>query len=193
MSLLKGTTSESDKTFEQYMEYLGTKKKKYQWPLDGLKNIQKKRREIWKEFPYVITVAASYYWLDDVNDICRANFGDRYGECYWRDCEFSFDTWFENNKFIDKLDKIEKLDQGQGLSKASKSLSDEYWKMIENRIDKPGEHWHKGVWTTNYLTKTGYDYGYEDFCFKHEVDWLKFIFLNVSFDSIEAHIEGERK
>ncbi len=186
-------SSEKDRTFEQYMEYIGTQKKKYQWPLEGLKKIQKERREVWKEFPYVITVAADHYQVDEVTNICRENFGDRHGQCWWTECEYSFDVWYEENKFNDKLDKIEKLDKGQGLTKAAKVLSDEYWEMIEERVDKPGEHWHKGVWTTNYLTKTGYDYGYDDFCFKNEVDWLKFLFLNISFDSIEAHIEGERK
>ncbi len=179
--------SEFGKTFEQYMHYISQQEEKYQWALEGLETIQKERREVWKEFPYIITVAADHYWLDDVNDICRINFGERYGQCYWRECEFSFDVWYEKNKFDDALDKIEKH-----TNKATRIQSDAYWKMIENRIDKPGEHWHKGVWTTNYLKKTGYDFGYSDYCFKYEVDWLKFIFLNLSFDSIEAHIEGER-
>lgn len=178
--------SEKDKTFEQYMDYIGEQEEKYQWPLKGLAKIQKERREIWKEFPYVVTVAADHYWIDDVNNICRANFGDMHGQCWWRECEFSFDVWYEKNNFDELLDKYEETEE-------YKEHANKYWNMIENRIDHPGEHWHKGVWTTNYLTKTGYDYGYEDFCFKHEVDWLKFIFLNLSFDSIEAHIEGERK
>ena len=185
---MSAVNSEKDKTFEQYMEYVGKQKKKYQWPSEGLKNIQQKRKEIWKEFPYVVTVAGDHYWIEDVADICRANFGARHGRCYWGKCEFSFNVWYDKNKFDEELDKIEKHQ-----NKTSRVLSDAYWKMIEARIDKPGEHWHKGVWTTNYLAKTGYDYGYDDFCFKHEIDWLKFIFLNISFDSIEAHIEGERK
>ena len=47
----------------------------------------------------------------------------------------------------------------------------EYIKEYRN----PGKHSHQGVWTTLWLAKTGYDFGYTEFCFKNEEDYFQFV------------------
>ena len=51
---------------------------------------------------------------------------------------------------------------------------DEHFEMLKHRKDAPGEHSHWGVWRAYFVTKTGYDYGYQDFCFKNLEDAFYF-------------------
>lgn len=45
----------------------------------------------------------------------------------------------------------------------------------EGFSSKPEPHSHEGVWTMHWLRKTGYDYGFGDFCFKDLESKEKFI------------------
>jgi hypothetical protein len=44
----------------------------------------------------------------------------------------------------------------------------------EWRYKDPGEHRHEGVWTTFWHGKTGYDYGFSEYCFQSEADRDRF-------------------
>ncbi len=61
--------------------------------------------------------------------------------------------------------------------------------MVSSYFDKEGKkqehtyktyqeveaHAHDGVWTTKYLGKSGYDYGYNEYYFQNEQDYKKFV------------------
>ena len=53
-------------------------------------------------------------------------------------------------------------------------ILDEHFDMIKARPDKPEEHSHKGIWTGYFVVKTGYDYGYQDYCFRNPEDAFYF-------------------
>lgn len=178
-----------DRTFNEYIENIRTAEGKYKWSFERLEKLEKqliKRKKIHMEMPYIVTVESDYYWLDEVDIILRETFRDKHGECEWEECEFSFDTWHIKTGLRASLNAK--------LSRREEDETDhikDHFDMIEKRLDKPGNHSHKGIWTTFWIIKTGYDYGYQDFCFKYEVDWLKFLFMNFSFNRMEAHIEKE--
>lgn len=185
----------TNKTLDEYIEYIKNSEEKYQWPLEKLDERLIEREKVHKEYPYVVTVALNYYSMDDINDILREKLGDQGGECGWRECEFSYATWHKETGLENQLQrKLYPLNKKQKDELAIRSdYITEHYAMIDKRLDKPGKHSHWGVWTTFWIVKTGYDYGYNDYCFKHDIDWLRFLFWNFTFDSIETHIKGERK
>ena len=181
----------TDMKFDEYIEYIKTKDEQYQWPLEKIEERLIERKKVHKEMPYIVTVATDYYHLDDdVEPVCREKFGPRHGECGWRECEFSWDTWHIETGLRAELDaKLYPRSKNKN-DEGTKYITD-HFAMIEKRIDNPGKHCHWGVWTTFWIVKTGYDYGYQDFCFKYEEDWLRFLFMNFSFNGIEAYIAKE--
>jgi len=127
--------------------------------------------------------------LDDMNDWCREKFGDKHGECYWRECEWDWDHWHEKTGLEAQLDKELYSNSGSRGSRPDRDKDPEAWdkwqeigdkiiddhfKMVEKRIDAPGDHCHWGIWTSHFVCKTGYDYGYEDYCFKNISDAVYF-------------------
>lgn len=175
-------------SLEDYINRLQKQDSKYQWSLEKFGEKKIRRQEIQKEFPYVVTYCGHYgpgSLLDDLTDWCREKFGLRHGECQWRECEYSFDKWYHENKFEEEMDRL--TDEKAGprpdrkkkrawskWHKISGEVIDEQFKIIEARKDKPEEHSHKGIWTSFFVMKTGYDYGYEDFCFKNQEDVFYF-------------------
>lgn len=55
----------------------------------------------------------------------------------------------------------------------------------EKQYKKPEKHGHEGVWTTVWLGKTGYDYGFMEFYFKNEAD--RDAFLKAEFSLGERY------
>lgn len=175
-------------TLEQYMEYLKEQDEKYHWPLENFEKRIPERAEIHKDFSYVVTYAGHYghgAQLDAMDAWCREKFGDEHGKCHWRGCEHSFDKWYEDNGFEEEIDRLydeiagprpdrKKKRAWNKWQKITGKIIDEHFEMIEKRIDKPGEHWHKGIWTGYFVVKTGYDYGYQDYCFKNPEDAFYF-------------------
>lgn len=173
-------------SFEEYMDYLKTLPKLYQWPLEGLDKLQMKRKEIQEEFPFVITYKGGYNLgiHDDMEEWCREQFGDEHGECRWDGCPDGYEYWYEQAGLEDILDKKlevcgprpshddeELWDKWQEQSNV---IINEHFKMVDARIDAPGDHSHWGVWRTLWLGKTGYDYGYQDYYFKNVEDAMFF-------------------
>ena len=165
-------------TVDQYMAHLKTQEAQYQWPIKLLDKMGPKRAAIHAEFPFVITYPGHYgcgSLLDDLEDWCRDAFGDAHGECHWRGCLLSFDYWYKNEGYEDQLDKELYDDMPDKKDKkAYKKWERRYDKilnvhfdMIKKHPDAPEDHSHKGIWTHHFVVKTGYDYGYEDFCFKN--------------------------
>lgn len=159
-------------SLDQYMEYLKTLKPMYRWPIKDFKSKKVKRKKVHKDFPYVITVEADHYFLDDIEDWCRTMFGNYDGECNWDGCKKSWETWYEETglekELDDELYRIRKKhgDQTSKDKKISSKAMTKHFDMVEKREDAPKEHSHNGTWMRFYVVKTGYDYGYQDFCFK---------------------------
>lgn len=53
---------------------------------------------------------------------------------------------------------------------------------------EPEKHGHEGTWTTVWLGKTGYDYGFTEYYFLNEVDRDKFIVTAPSLDLGENYV-----
>lgn len=171
---------------EEYMEYLKTTDKSYQWPIESFEKRLPERKKLHQNFPYVVTYPGIYDWLDHMEDWCREKFGNRHGKCSWDDCEFSFDKWYEDNNFDELLhqeqlkncgvrpDREKNKKEWDIWHDKSSDVIHKHFEMIKKRLDSPHEHSHKGIWTTIFLVKTGYDYGYQDFCFKNEEDAIYF-------------------
>lgn len=132
------------------------------------------------EFPYVVTYAGDHWGLlYDLESWCRNHLGDEHGECNWDECEFSFETWEQKTGLEKQLDiKLNQIkatcDDGDLRQKLMSQTIDEHYKMCESRLDCPGDHSHRGVWKSHYVIKTGYDYGYQDFCFRNLDDAIHF-------------------
>jgi hypothetical protein len=56
----------------------------------------------------------------------------------------------------------------------------------------PGAHSHEGAWSFLWLGKTGYDFGYGEYCFANEADHARFMAAFSTFTWSEAwDREGE--
>ena len=158
---------------ESYLEQLKTFDESYQWPLEGYNKRLPERLKVHEEFPYVITYPGLYCsggMLDEMEKWCRETFGDRHGKCNWRGCDFNWERWHEETGLEDLL--YEQLDQCKDGE--SGNIIDRHIEKYQHHIDAPGNHSHKGIWTSFFVVKTGYDYGYEDYCFKNQGDAVYF-------------------
>lgn len=172
---------------EQYFEKLRNSDPKYHWPLERAEERRPEREAIHKEFPYVITYSGIYGHdglLDNLQDWCREQFGERDGECQRRECELSYEHWCKEIGFDDALDEAldeigprpDKKDR-KALKRWDKEygiIVDDHFKILEERTDAPDKHFHQGKWTSHFVCKIGYDEGFEDYCFKNAEDALYF-------------------
>lgn len=101
------------------------------------------REDTRRSFPYVVTVESDYPSMDDAEAFCWNMFGPRNGECAQTDSECPVCPLVINAK--------------------TKKLDEDGFIDVE-------DHSHIGVWTMFWISKTGYDYGFADFCFKDESD-----------------------
>lgn len=168
-------------TLETYLEKVRAQDKQNHWVIDNYDKIKLERYKLHKKFPYVITYRGSYNLFDNINNWCREKFGDEHGKCYWDDCEFSWLRWYKKMGFENQLEN--ELDTNKDGDEAYKII-DNHFKIIEDRLDTPHDHSHKGIWATFFL-KTGYDYGYNDYCFKNIGDAVYF--------KLNWHEEAERR
>lgn len=166
---------------------------KYRWPLEGMDKKETKRQKIHKGFPYVVTYHGHYglgSLLNDMEDWCRKNFGDCDGECYWEECPESWETWYGKTGLEDILDKElnderkiypkPDIDDEKAMKQwvkkdNARDVIGKHFEMIKTVEGQPPEiHYHTGKWMSFFIMKTGYDYGYEDYCFKNEEDAFYF-------------------
>lgn len=186
---------------DQYFEKLRKSDPEYRWPIKDADSKKSKRKLIHEKFPHVITYSGHYgpgSLLDDMEDWCREKFRDRHGECYWIGCEWDWDRWHEEVGLEAQLDsQLYHLNRGSRPNRDDNSeawdkwqeiggkIIDDHFKVVEKRLDAPGEHCHWGTWTSHFICKTGYDYGYEDYCFKNISDAVYF--------KLMWHEEAERR
>ena len=62
------------------------------------------------------------------------------------------------------------LERGTLKDKTGKEAA---WETV--RYENPGEHRHEGVWCSIWLGKTGYDYGFQEYCFLNDHDRKRFL------------------
>lgn len=160
-------------TLEEYIKHLKTLDPKFQWPLERYQNSLLSRSQIHKSFPHVVTCQGHYgegLKLNIMEDWCREKFGHSDGKCNWSKCEMGWEYWYNKMDFESQLEiqlvscKEHERDQ----------IIEDHFDMIEKHPDQPQEHYHVGVWVPFFVMKTGYDYGYQDFCFKNLEDLIYF-------------------
>lgn len=167
------------------MKHVATLKPAYRWSVENFKKNKPKRAKMKKEFLYTVTYQNSNFFLDDMEDWCYDKFGDRYGKCHWRNCEYGFDLWHDKHEFEEILhDEIfkklgSKPDQKNKNAwdiwqNNTKDIIHNHYTAMEKRMDYPHDHSHNGIWSTLFLAKTGYDYGYQDFYFRNPEDAVYF-------------------
>ena len=112
--------------------------------------VEAKRYATHLKFPHVVTLRGDYPSHDEIEAACWDRFGPRDGPC----------THYEFTENV-RCEITAKL-----------------------RQDNPDwfdvavpDHSHEGVWTTLWLQKTGYDYGYQDYCFSDLADKQRFLTL----------------
>lgn len=178
---------------EYYTERLKKLDEQYHWPLENKETRRETRDKIHAKFPYVVTYSGYYGkfgLLDDMEEWCREQFGIADGECLWDECPQSWDTWYKNTGLEAQLDKELAEERKKNPKpdeknkKALKKWQDDHtshdiitkhFDMIAKLEGKPPEdHYHTGKWTAHFVMKTGYDYGYEDYCFENEEDAFYF-------------------
>jgi hypothetical protein len=119
-----------------------------------------KRAEAISKFPYTIVVESSYPVLDYAHRWCWQNFGPY--EC--KECGEHCSEYPACPKVLAIQEyKIKK-------SYTKDGVVHEYDFHTRN----PGKHGHEGIWTTVWLGKTGYDYGFSEYYFEKEEDRDKF-------------------
>lgn len=149
--------------FEEYLEYLDSKPDAYRWPKKNLTpEKEKRRKEIHKEFPFFATTEGNYLEHDALCSWLWENFGPRHGLC-------------EEHAYDDEEVKIH-----------CPIVLDHKRDSEGERLDLE-EHSHEGVWTTFWCGKTGYDYGFNDFCFSTKEMMEKFI------EKVKLDYEGEHR
>lgn len=153
---------------------------KYRWPIPQVKAGAAERKKVHKKFPYVVTIENDHYTLDDIEGWCNRMFGHENGKCNWIGCVDSYERWYNESGLEDQLDcELDASDKKYGRrSKKGKEMStkliEDHFAMVKTKKDAPKEHNHIGTWRTFYIVKTGYDYGYEDFCFKNKAEAIHF-------------------
>lgn len=126
--------------------------------LEKSKTISDEQYKI-EEFPFIVSFEG-YYGpcgiLDEMENWCIKCFGLPHGECRYEErgrgpcpyADIDEDGWKEFCKEFN-----------------NDVYDEEMWTY---------DHSHKGKWTYKFIRKTGYDYGIQDFYFKHEEDAIYF-------------------
>lgn len=144
-------------------------------------------REIWhperrekalKDFPFTVIVESCYPENDFAHRWCWEQFGPmNVEECFERYSEYPGCSLVQATKYIRPY-KYKDID---GTEREDSEVC-----YKGNDVPK---HSHEGTWTSVWLGKTGYDYGFTEMYFKNEADRDKFIEAVPSFNLGENYEE----
>lgn len=171
------------RTVEEYIEHVKTQDEMYHHVIEGFEKQKPARSAVHNEFSHVVTYSDYFPNLDEMEDWCHNKFGDEHGECKWDSCEWSFSKWHIESGLRKELDTLlyetpkpeRDTPEFELWGEYHSLILEAHYDMIKNDIiDKPWDHCHKGTWRSYYIIKTGYDYGYQDFCFKNIEDAIYF-------------------
>ena len=165
------------RTLEEYLTHIVTLDGKFHNTLQKFKQAEPTRNALLKQFPYRITMGGYCDYDGDLVNMeiwCYEQFGFRHGECETHYCEYSYENWCKKNGFDEILDReIDYLIKNGQRDKTHQAIENHsaYLRTLQNC---PDDHSHIGTWTTLFLFKSGYDYGYQDYYFKHKADAVLF-------------------
>lgn len=147
-------------TLEKFYGENGTRKR---WNED-------KSEEAAKKFPFTVIVEGCYPENDFAHRWCWQQFGPMdTKECGERYSEYPGCPLVQATKYI-----------ATGTYKDRDGTIKEWHEAAYKGDDVP-KHNHEGIWTSVWLGKTGYDYGFTEMYFKNEADRDKFIEFVPSF------------
>lgn len=172
-----------------YQEWLDVENKRQQWQqlhypqhfpgaIKSHEDRLEKRAEILVKFPYSVILTGSYPEHDFVVRWCWQNMGPMdCKECHEHCSEYPSCHLVLATEYMEKY-----------------SYTDADGKLIEGEEksykESEAAHGHEGVWTSNWLGKTGYDYGSGEYCFQTETDRDRFLAAAPTFNLGEKY-EGE--
>lgn len=127
------------------------------WQLE----IDQRRRELLAPFPYSTVLEGCYPEHDYAIRWCWQNISPRNGICSdWHSeypaCPLVVATAYVERGTLKNMDGTETP-----------------WERVRHK--DPGEHEHQGVWSSLWLGKTGYDYGFREYPFAMEGDLERFL------------------
>lgn len=123
---------------------------------------REKRERFRKEFPFTAVVEGHYPETDNASRWCWRNISPPHGPCLYEHyseypgCPLVLATeYIQEGSYLDN----------QGVTH---TWAQKCYKEVE-------PHEHEGSWTSLWLGKTGYDYGFMEFYFKNEADRDAFV------------------
>lgn len=178
-------------TFEQYLEI---EKRRRDWIVNNrsekdLDNHDKRiseneeRRNKFKDncpFSFTAVLEGVYPEQDYANRWCWQNIGSRQcGECECSSSEYPGCPLVLATEYIKT---------GWYPNQAGQRV---YWSEKAYIEEKVPQHGHKGIWSSYWLGKTGYDYGFTEYYFQNESDRDKFLAAFPIFNTGENYEEKE--
>lgn len=120
------------------------------------------RKEAFSKFPYTAVVEGIYPEHDFSHRWCWQKFGSpEYKQCHEYGSEYPACSLVLATEYIETG------------SYKDKDGVEHTWK--EKRYKEVEKHSHTGTWTTVWLGKTGYDYGFSEYYFLNEADRDAFV------------------
>ncbi len=112
-------------------------------------------------FPFAVVLEGAYPEHDFVERWCWRSFGPPNRlVCYDHTSEYPA---------CPLVLATEKVETNSHLDKDGKK-----WEHSYKSYQEVEKHSHEGIWTTKWLSKSGYDYGYNEYYFEREQDYKKF-------------------
>ncbi len=122
----------------------------------------KERRDaIHQEFPHVVVVEGCCPTTDNAHRWCWDHFGPHHGKCEWE-----HNSEYPGCPLVRATEVVthgETIDDGKS------------WPWADKNYHAVPPHDHEGPWSSFWLGKTDYDYGFTEFCFKNEADRDAFV------------------
>lgn len=140
--------------------------------IDHQRELNQQRSLLLVRFPYSVVATGIYPEHDYACRWCWQNIGPEDGPC---------SAWHSEYPGCPLVLETERVERVTGTDKSGNVVT---WERKE--YANPGEHRHEGPWSFLWLGKTGYDFGYGEYCFADEADRANFIAAFPTFTWSEA-------
>lgn len=137
-----------------------------QYRIEAQRVLEHKREKLLRQFPFTAVATGEYPEHDYARRWCWRNISPENGRC---------DAWLSAYPACPFAIE-ERKEQVRLREKADKDFSGE-----QKWYTGPADHTHEGDWRFLWLGKTGYDYGYGEFCFRNERDLENFLVVFPTF------------
>ena len=129
--------------------------------IDDQKKLDQNRLEILMTFPYSVVSEGGYPEHDYAGRWCWQHIGPKEGPC---------DNWHSEYPACPLVLATEYVRSGEYKNPEGKIVP-----YRRKTYCDPGEHAHQGRWTSLWLGKTDYDYGFQIYFFADEADYGEFL------------------